>query len=190
MRLVSAQNEVDGKWPPFVTQCTGTQAPHYTTTTLATRTSPALKEGRLGPRKDARAHLMRLALLALALSGGLAAAAPALVGQAPADGATGVHPLASLTLTFSEDVVPESAALLSLRRAGSRRPISVVAAQSNFVSANGSVVTVVFPTRQVLTGRVGVEVEPGAFKARSNGASFAGIGEGAWTFSFDGERLS
>ncbi|KAA0161835.1 hypothetical protein FNF31_03620 [Cafeteria roenbergensis] len=128
---------------------------------------------------------MRFALLALALSGGLAAAAPALVGQAPADGATGVHPLASLTLTFSEDVMPESAALLSLRRAGSRRPISVVAAQSNFVSANGSVVTVVFPTRQVLTGRVGVEVEPGAFKARSNGASFAGIGEGAWTFSFD-----
>ena len=110
---------------------------------------------------------------AIALTSALGA--PTASSFAPSNGATNVHPLSSVAVTFGADVVAQAAKLVELRRAGTGQVLSTVAALSSFVKVTGPTVSISFPLAHVPAGSVYVTIEAGAFVSKADQTPFAGI---------------
>lgn len=140
-------------------------------------------------RPGRSASLMRCAsaLLVAAMAASAAMAAPSASSFTPANGATSVHPLAAVAVTFDAAVTAGQAKLVQLLRKDSGHVLSTVAAASSWVTIDGATATVVFPVSHVLSGEVYVTIEAGAFVSTADESPFAGISDMSWTFAFQGE---
>ncbi|KAA0148489.1 hypothetical protein FNF31_07411 [Cafeteria roenbergensis] len=121
---------------------------------------------------------------AIALTSALGA--PTASSFAPSNGATNVHPLSSVAVTFGADVEAQAAKLVELRRAGTGQVLSTVAALSSFVKVTGPTVSISFPLVHVPAGSVYVTIEAGAFVSKADQTPFAGIAGSTWSFEFQG----
>ncbi|KAA0167888.1 hypothetical protein FNF31_00823 [Cafeteria roenbergensis] len=121
-----------------------------------------------------------------ALAVSTALAAPTASSFAPSNGATNVHPLSSVAVTFGADVVAQAAKLVELRRAGTGQVLSTVAALSSFVKVTGPTASISFPLAHVPAGSVYVTIEAGAFVSKADQTPFAGIAGSTWSFEFQG----
>lgn len=130
----------------------------------------------------------RTCALFAALSAASALAAPTASSFAPANGASNVHPLSSLSVTFSADVVAQAAKLIELRRLGTGQVLSTVASLSSFVEIVGPKVSLSFPHAHVPAGSVYVTIESGAFLSKADQSAFGGIAGSTWSFEYQGER--
>ncbi|KAA0151621.1 hypothetical protein FNF31_06790 [Cafeteria roenbergensis] len=112
--------------------------------------------------------------------------APTASTFSPANGASNVHPMAAVELTFDVNVEARASMLIELRRAGSGQVLSAVSALSSFVQVEATKATISFPVTHVLAGPVYVTVESGAFVSKSDGTPFSGVSGMAWAFSYQG----
>ncbi len=127
------------------------------------------------------------ALFVAAMAAYTAMAAPSTSSFTPANGATSVHPLATVAVTFDTAVDAGHAKLIRLHRKDSGHVLSTVAAASSWVTIDGATATVAFPVSHVLSGEVYVTIEAGAFVSTADESPFAGISDKSWSFAFQGE---
>lgn len=143
---------------------------------------------RFDPRASLKAMRATTCALFAALAIASALAAPAASSFAPVNGASNVHPLSSVDVTFDADVVAQAAQLIELRRLGTGQVLSTVAAVSSFVEVVGPKVSITFPLVHVPAGSVYVTIESGAFVSKADQTPFAGIAGSTWSFEYQGER--
>ena len=143
---------------------------------------------RFDPRASPKAMRAISCAVFAALAVSMALAAPTASSFAPSNGATNVHPLSSVAVTFGADVEAQAAKLVELRRAGTGQVLSTVAALSSFVKVTGPTASISFPLAHVPAGSVYVTIEAGAFVSKADQTPFAGIAGSTWSFEFQGER--